>query len=85
MADARVPGDGWLCAGYRRADHHLGCNIVSGAALGVLIGGAASIALMAAVNFRIDSDFKWVLFSMALVWALSLGLFWFEKRVSGNQ
>ena len=56
-----------------------------GAALGVLIGGAASIGLMAAVNFMIDSDFKWVLFSMALVWALSLGLFWFEKRVSGNQ
>ena len=56
-----------------------------GAALGVLIGGAASIGLMAAVNFMIDSDFKWVLFSMALVWALSLALFWFEKRVSGNQ
>ena len=56
-----------------------------GAALGVLIGGAASIGLMAAVNFMIGSDFKWVLFSMALVWALSLGLFWFEKRVSGNQ
>ena len=55
-----------------------------GAALGVLIGGAASIGLMAAVNFMIDSDFKWVLFSMALAWAFSLGLFWFEYRVSEN-
>ena len=55
-----------------------------GAAVGVLGGGAASIGLMAAVNFMIDSDFKWVLFAIALVWALSLGLFWFEKRVSGN-
>lgn len=51
-----------------------------GAALGVLIGGAASIGWMAAVNFMIDSDFKWVLLAMALLWASSLMLFWFESR-----
>ena len=51
-----------------------------GAALGVATGGAASIGLMAAVNFAIDSDFKWVLLAMALLWSCSLGLFWFEKR-----
>jgi hypothetical protein len=51
-----------------------------GAAVGVLIGGAASIGWMAAVNFAINSDFKWVLLGMALLWALSLIVFWFEKN-----
>lgn len=52
-----------------------------GAAIGALIGGAASIGWMAAVNFMIDSDFKWVLLAMALLWACSLVLFRFENRV----
>ena len=52
------------------------------AALGALIAGAASIGLMAAVNFVIDSDFKWVLLAMALLWSCSMGLFWFEKRAA---
>ena len=52
-----------------------------GAAIGALIGGAASIGWMAVVNFLIDSDFKWVLLGMALLWACSLLLFWFELRV----
>jgi hypothetical protein len=51
-----------------------------GAGLGALIGGAASIGWMAAVNFMIDSDFKWTLLAMALVWAISMMLFWTEKR-----
>jgi len=51
-----------------------------GAAIGALIGGAASIGWMAAVNFMIDSDFKWVLLGMALLWACSLALFWFERN-----
>ena len=50
------------------------------AAVGVLIGGAASIGLMAAVNFMIDSDFKWLLLGMALLWAWSLVLFCHEKK-----
>ena len=50
-----------------------------GAAVGALIGGAASIGLMAVVNFVINSDFKWVLLGMALLWACSLALFWLEK------
>jgi hypothetical protein len=50
-----------------------------GAAIGCLIGGAASIGWMAVVNFMIDSDFKWVLLAMALLWATSLVLFWSEK------
>ena len=50
-----------------------------GAGIGALIGGAASIGWMAVANFMIDSDFKWTLLAMALLWAASLGVFWFEK------
>jgi hypothetical protein len=49
-----------------------------GAAIGATIGGAASIGLMAAVNFAIASDFKWVLLGIALLWLCSLMLFWLE-------
>jgi hypothetical protein len=52
-----------------------------GAAIGAVIGGTASIGWMAAVNFMIDSDFKWALLGMALLWACSLGLFWRESFV----
>jgi hypothetical protein len=51
-----------------------------GAAIGATIGGAASIGLMAAVNFAIGSDFKWVLLGIALLWLCSLVLFWLETR-----
>ena len=61
-----------LAATAYRAHHR-------GAAIGALIGGAASIGLMAVVNFAIDSDFKWVLLGMALIWALSLAVFWLEE------
>lgn len=56
-----------------------------GAATGALIGGAASIGWMAAVNFIIDSDFKWVLLGMALLWACSLVLFWFERQYPAHR
>ena len=55
------------------------------AALGALIGGAASIGLMATVNFVIDSDFKWVLLTVALLWAFSLGLFCFESYTADRR
>jgi hypothetical protein len=35
---------------------------------------------MAVVNFAIGSDFKWVLLGMALIWALSLAVFWLEEN-----
>ena len=41
------------------------------AVIGVLIGGAASIGLMARVNFVLGSDFKWVLLATALLWGAS--------------
>ena len=56
-----------------------------GAALGVAIGGAASIGLMAAVNFIINSDFKWTLLTVALLWAFSLGLFCFESYTADRR
>lgn len=45
------------------------------AGLGAGTAGALSIGLMAAVNFTIHSDFKWVLLGMALVWAASIAMF----------
>ena len=47
--------------------------------VGAVVGGAASIGLMTYVNFAIGSDFKWLLFGMALVWTSSLVMFWVEK------
>jgi hypothetical protein len=54
-----------------------------GAAIGVLTGGIASIGWMTIVNFMIDSDFKWVLFCIAFIWAASLILF-LTERLAGN-
>lgn len=50
-----------------------------GTGVGVLLGGMTSIGLMATVNFTIDSDFKWVLLAMALLWASSLAAYWHEE------
>jgi hypothetical protein len=47
---------------------------------GALAGGSASIGLMAAVNFAIGSDFRWVLLAFALVWAASLALYVLEAK-----
>jgi hypothetical protein len=49
------------------------------AAWGATLGGAASIALMAAVNFAIGSDYKWVLLAMALIWAGSIAAYLVES------
>ena len=50
------------------------------AGFGALIGGISSIGLMAVVNFAINSDFKWVLLTIALIWASSLVAFWREEN-----
>jgi drug/metabolite transporter (DMT)-like permease len=55
------------------------------AVAGALAAGIASIGWMAVVNFGIASDFKWVLLGVALVWACSLVLFWFERAVGGGR
>jgi hypothetical protein len=54
------------------------------AAVGIFLGGAASIGWMTVVNFRIASDFKWVLLAIALVWAFSLVLFCVEKNFAAQ-
>jgi hypothetical protein len=50
------------------------------AAAGAIVAGVVSIGWMAAVNFMINSDFKWLLLAMALVWASGRALFWLERR-----
>ena len=45
----------------------------------VALAGLASIGLMAVVNFMIASDFKWLILSFVLPWALALGLYWRER------
>lgn len=39
------------------------------------LAGLASIGTMAAVNFAIASDFKWLILSFTLPWALALALY----------
>jgi hypothetical protein len=50
-----------------------------GAAVVAGLTGLASIGLMAAVNFMIDSDFKWVLLFFVVPWILSLAFYWSER------
>lgn len=40
----------------------------------VVVAGLLSMGWMAAVNFILDSDFKWVLLSFALLWPIALVL-----------
>ena len=42
------------------------------AAVAAAAAGAASIGLMTAVNFSIDSDFRWFLLAIAVLWASSI-------------
>jgi hypothetical protein len=90
----RLPLDAWLAqvfrvfGGYIFATGVLTVTVAAtsfrahhrGAAVGAAIGGLASIGLMAAVNFTIDSDYKWVLLAIALAWTSSLVLFWIETK-----
>ncbi len=43
------------------------------------IAGLTSIGLMSAINFAIDSDFKWLLLLLAGFWTLALALYLVEK------
>jgi hypothetical protein len=44
----------------------------------VTLAGLASIGWMAAVNFIIDSNYRWLLLAFAALWGAALALFWFE-------
>lgn len=50
------------------------------AVAGAVVAGAVSIGWMAAVNFMINSDFKWVLLGFALTWAAAIAAFAVEPR-----
>lgn len=92
--DLRLPLSTWLTqvfrvmGGYIFATGVLGATLAVtafrehrvGAGIGALIGGIASIGWMSIVNFMINSDYKWALFCVALVWALGMILFWSERR-----
>jgi hypothetical protein len=43
------------------------------------VAGLTSIGWMTVVNFAINSDFKWLLFSFAALWIIALALFRREK------
>ena len=45
----------------------------------VAIAGITSIGLMVAVNFIIESDFRWVLLALSLPWIISLILYRLNK------
>jgi hypothetical protein len=70
----------WVMGGYITATGVLAIALAATsfrehhpvAVIGTMFGGTASIGWMAVVNFMIDSDFKWLLLGMALVWACSL-------------
>jgi hypothetical protein len=46
----------------------------------IILAGLTSTASMAAVNFIIDSDYKWLLLTFAALWGAALALFWLEGR-----
>lgn len=48
----------------------------------VALAGLTSIGWMAAVNFMINSDFKWLLLAFNLPWIAALVLSWGENRPS---
>jgi hypothetical protein len=52
------------------------------AVAGAIVAGMASIGWMAAVNFVINSDFKWVLLGFALTWTASIAAFALEAKRS---
>jgi hypothetical protein len=82
----------WVMGGYIAATGVLAITLATTsfrqhhpvATIGAMLGGALSVGWMTAVNFLINSDFKWVLLGMALVWASSLLILVLERgRLSG--
>jgi len=93
LASVRPELELWLCQVFRVMSGYIlatGVLTVGSAATvygghsrvafaSAVVGGTASIGLMAVVNFAIASDFERLLFGMALVWASSLVMFWVEE------
>lgn len=51
-----------------------------GVAVLVALAGLTSVGWMTIVNFIIESDFKWLLLGLAVLWGVSITLFWIEGK-----
>ena len=77
----------WVMGGYLFTSGLLTCYVAQTAfrerRRGVLsvvgLAGLSSIGLMVIINFLIDSDFKWPLLVIAVLWLSALGLFLRQK------
>ena len=80
----------WVMGGYMFATGLLTFYValtsfrdrVRGAVGVVAISGLSSIGLMAAVNLMIASDFRWLILSFVVPWALALALYRSERSAS---
>ena len=80
----------WVMGGYMFASGLLTFYValtsfrdrVRGAVGVVAISGLSSIGLMAAVNLMIASDFRWLILSFVVPWALALTLYRSERNAS---
>ena len=78
----------WVLGGYMFATGlltlYLAVTVFRARARGavgvVALAGLASAGWMAAVNFIIGSDFKWLLLSFVIPWALALALYRIERN-----
>ncbi len=78
----------WVMGGYMIATGLLTSTIAltilrerrRGITAVVVVAGLLSMGWMAAVNFILDSDFKWVLLGFALLWPIALFMVLVEKR-----
>ena len=57
----------------------------NGVSVLVAFAGLASIGWMTAVNFMIQSDFKWLLLGLATLWGISLILYRIEEERSERE
>ena len=80
----------WVMGGYMFATGLLTAYVAltsfrdraRGAVGVVAISGLSSIGLMAAVNLMIASDFRWLILSFVIPWALALALYRSERSAS---
>ena len=80
----------WVMGGYMFATGLLTIYValtsfrvrVRGAPIIVAISGLTSIGLMAAVNLLIASDFRWLILSFVVPWALALALYRSERSAA---
>lgn len=55
-----------------------------GMSAALALAGASSVMLMSAVNFAIDSDYKWLMLLPALLWITGIAALLFNHRPHGR-